>query len=68
MRFVEEVRVGEECLEAGLGAEIDRPAAIFDSWKIGGVGIAEDPSAEGDEARTFVLFGRMGWHTSIALA
>lgn len=68
MGFIEEVRVGKERLEAGLGAEIDRPAAILDSWKIGRIGVAEDPSAEGDEARMFLLFRRIGWHTFMALA
>jgi len=49
MDFVENIRVGQERAEAGLGAEVDRPAAIFSTRKILRVGIAEDPSAERDE-------------------
>jgi hypothetical protein len=51
MSFVEGIRIGAECLEAGLGAEIDRPAAISQARKIGWVGVAKDPSAEGYETR-----------------
>ncbi len=68
MGFIEGIRVGAECVEAGLGAEIDRPAAIFEAWKIGWVGVVEDPPAEGDEAWAFSRFERIGWHMFIALA
>ncbi len=57
MRFVKGIRVGAERLEAGLRAEIDRPAAILEAREIGGIGVAEDPPAEGDKARTFFLLG-----------
>ncbi len=67
MGFVKSIRVGDECLETGLGAEIDRPAAMSDPWKIRWVGVAEDPSAESDEARTLLFFGRIGQHASIVL-
>ena len=49
MDFVENIRIGKESAEAGFGAEQDRPSAVFGAWEIGGVGIAEDTSAEGDE-------------------
>lgn len=56
MRFVEGIRAGAEGLEAGLGAEIDRPAAVLNAREVAWIRIAEDSSAEGDEARRF--FGR----------
>jgi len=43
--FVKHIRVGKERAQAGLGAEIDRPAPIFGAGKKGGVHIAENPSA-----------------------
>ena len=49
MDFVEHIRVGQERAEAGVGAEQDRPAAIFNARVIGGIGVAEDTSAEGNE-------------------
>jgi len=49
MCFIKQIRVGEEGLAAGFGAEIKSPAAIFHGWKIAWVGVAEDPSAEGDK-------------------
>ena len=49
MNFVEHIRVGKERAQAGLGAEIDLPSAVFGAGKVGGVGIAEYPPAEGDE-------------------
>lgn len=51
MDFVENIRVSEERTEAGLGAEVDRLVAILSAWKIGGIGVAKDPPAEGDELR-----------------
>ena len=50
MNFIEDIRVSEERAEAGFGAEIDCPAAMLGAREIGGIGIAKDPSAEGDEA------------------
>lgn len=55
MDFVENIRVCEKGAKAGVGAKIDYPAPIFDARKIGRIGVAEDPSAEGDEARVFLL-------------
>lgn len=56
MDFVEEIRVGEEGTQAGVGTEIDRPAAILDAREVCRIGIAEDSSAEGNEAgMTFLL-------------
>lgn len=54
MDFIEDIRVSEECTETGFSTEIDRPAAIFGTREIGRICIAEDPSAEGDEAIVFV--------------
>jgi len=52
MDFVENIRIGKERTKAGLCAEQDRPSAVFGAWEVGGIGITEDTSAEGDE-----LFG-----------
>ena len=49
MDFVEHIRVGQERAEAGVGAEQDRPAAVFSAWVIRGIGVAEYSSAEGNE-------------------
>ncbi len=54
MSFIESLGVGAEGVEAGLGAEIDRPAAIFHAREICGVAVAEDPPTEGDETRLFL--------------
>lgn len=56
MDFVENVRVCQERAEARLGAEMNRPAAVLGAREIGRVGVAEDPTAEGDKARMFLLF------------
>ena len=50
MDLVENIRVVEERAEAGFGAEIDRPAAVFDSRKVCRVGVSEDAPAQGYEA------------------
>jgi hypothetical protein len=50
---VEEIRIGEEGAEAGFRAQIDSLAAIMGAREITGIGIAKDPSTEGDEARVF---------------
>jgi hypothetical protein len=55
MDFVEHIRVGQERTETGVGAEEDRPATIFNAWIIGWIGVAKDPSTEGDEAYGFVF-------------
>ena len=54
MDSVENIRVSEERAEAGLGAEIDRPAAVLDAREICGIGVVKDPSAKRNEA--WVLF------------
>ncbi len=59
MGFVESLRVGAESIVAGLGAEIDRPAAIIQAREIRRVCVMEDPPAESDKARGFLLFGRI---------
>jgi hypothetical protein len=56
MNFIEDIRISEECSKAGFSAKIDRPAAVLSAREVGWVGITEDPSTEGDEARMF--FGR----------
>jgi hypothetical protein len=62
MGFIEDIRVHAECLEAGFGAEIDRPAAIFKAREIRGISFAEFPPAERYETRELLLPGRIGWH------
>ena len=52
MDFVENIRVGKECTETGLGAEQDRSSAIFDAREVSGIRFAKDTSTQGDE-----LFG-----------
>lgn len=54
MHFIENIRVGEECAEAGFGAEEDRPSTIRCAGIILRIGVAKDPSAQGDEL--FMLF------------
>ena len=68
MDFVEDIRISQERASAGVGAQINRPAAILDARKICRVGVAEDPPAQSDEERMFLLFERLGWHAFIALA
>jgi hypothetical protein len=58
MDLIKDIRVGQERAETGVGAEIDGPAAIFDSREIGWIGIAEDPPTKSDEARMFLSMGR----------
>ena len=65
MDFVENIRVVEERAETGFGAEIDRPATVFDSRKVGRVGVAEDASTQGDEAWMFLLWERIERHAFI---
>ena len=60
MDSVEAIRIGEECAEARLGAEINRPAPVFGARKIGRIGMVEDPPAEGDKAPVFLRRDR--WH------
>ncbi len=50
MDFIEDFRVGKECTQAGVGAEVDNSASIFDAREILRVCIAEDPPAERDES------------------
>ena len=65
MDFVENIRVVEERTEAGFGAEIDRPAAVFDSREICRIGVSEDAPAKGNEAWMFLLFERFERHILI---
>ena len=53
---VEDIRVGEESAQAGVGTQVDRPAAILDAREVGRIGVEEDSSAEGDEAGMMLLF------------
>lgn len=66
MSFVEDIRIRQECLAAGLGAEIDHPAAVCDARKICRVSIAELSSAEGHEAWELLSIGEIGRHIVIA--
>ena len=50
VNFIEYIRVSFERAEAGFGAEINCPAAIFDAREIRRVGIAKDASAQRNEA------------------
>jgi len=65
MDFMQHIRVSQERAQAGLGAEIDSPAMIFDAWIIDRVGIAENPSAESDEAVALLLFQRICMHMNV---
>ena len=58
MDSVENNRVSEERAEAGLGAEIDRPAMILDAREICRIRIMKDPSAKRNEAWVFFREGR----------
>jgi len=49
MDFVENIRVSEKCPAAGFGAEQDHPPAIQSAGEIGGVRVAKEASAQGDE-------------------
>ena len=63
--FIEQIRVGQERAQAGLSAEIDNPAAGLGVWKICRIGIAEDPSAEGDKTLAFILLRKVFRHINI---
>ena len=61
--FVKYIRVGKECAEAGIGAEIDHPATIFGARKICGVGLPENPPAQGDETGLLFIFQKRFLYT-----
>lgn len=63
MDFVENIWIGLKRAEARIGAKQDQPSLIFDAGIKGGVGFAEDSSAEGDEL-TWAGFG-VRFHQSI---
>ena len=65
MDFVENIRVGEERTQTGFRAEIDRPAATFDSREVCRIGVAEHPSTEGNEAWILLRFERLERHTFV---
>ena len=60
MNLIKDIWIRQERAETGFGTEIDRAAAILKPREVGGVGVAEDPSAQGDEEMTF--FAGSGWH------
>ncbi len=66
MGFIECIWLSEESIETGLGAEIDRPAAVFEARKIRPIGITKFSSAESDEVRVLLRFGRIQRHILIA--
>ena len=55
MNFVENIRVGKEGAKTGFGTEQDRSSVIFGAWEVGGIGITEDTSTQGDELLTISL-------------
>jgi hypothetical protein len=56
MDFIEDIWIRKERSKAGFSAKIDRPAAVLSAREVGWIGITENPSTEGDEAR--MVFGR----------
>ena len=62
MDLVEDIRVGQECAEAGVRAEINGPAAILDAREIGRIRVAKFATTEGDEARILLLVRRIFRH------
>ena len=66
MDFIEDIRICEERAATGFGAEIDRPAAIFEARKIRGIGIPELSPTQRHEAREFLLLVRIERHTFTA--
>lgn len=66
MDFIEEVWIRQEGAPAGIGAEQDRAAAIFDPRKIGRIGVSENPPAKGDEAEMSFGFSGGLWHQARA--
>jgi hypothetical protein len=55
MDFIKHVRVSEERAETGFSTEINGFAAILRAREIGRIRIAENPPAEGHEARVLFL-------------
>ena len=49
MDFVKQIRVGQEGAETGFRAQVDRPAFVFDTREVGGIGIPKNTPTEGDE-------------------
>lgn len=61
MDFIEDSRVGQEGAQAGVGAELYRPTAVFGARIILRIGVTEDSSAQGDKLFVFfVLRNRFG--------
>lgn len=63
MDFIEDIWVSQERAQTGFRAEVDRPAAIFDAWKIGWIRVAEFSSTEGDKRWVLPLFWGMFRHS-----
>src|SRR5690349_5861901 len=59
MGLVEDIRIGQKCTETGIGAKVDRPAAVFDPREISRVRVTKDAAAESDEARLSLLRRRV---------
>ena len=49
MHFVKQVWVGQKGAETRVCAEVDRPSLVFGAREIGGIGITEDPSTQGNK-------------------
>ena len=61
MNFIEDIRLGQEGAQAGIGTEQYRPAAVCGARIILRIGVTEDPSAQGNELLVFlVLRNRFG--------
>ena len=65
MNFIEDIRISQECTEAGFSAEINCPATIFDAGEISRISIAEFSPTEGDKAWISLLFQKMFRHLKL---
>ena len=67
VHLIKKIRVSQKRAETGLCAKEDRPSAIVNARKILRVRVAEDPSAEGDEAWDRFWFSIVHVHSFIVL-
>jgi len=64
MDFVEDIRVGKERPQTGLGAKQDRPSTVLDPRIIGRFYISKDASTQSDELPTLFLLHQVHYLTS----
>ena len=57
MRFIEQIRISQECAEAGLCAESDRPPAILYNREVLGISFLKDPSTKNYKFFHTLYFG-----------